>query len=184
MSELGRPSCPASSSLSRHPGGTVGDCPEDFSLGCAGLGMKSDRVTVTTTAGREAMRQIRDSQAHPAAPRHCEQTEAIQTKPLQRASVSTASPPSVMSARKWRNLLIWDVNASWGTISVASPKWSTAMVERGRPARKRPRGGSVCIASLCQHFDTYDDIIDAACDASTDRIDQLNAHFYTEDRRC
>src|SRR5277367_5612460 len=71
-----------------------------------------------------------------------------------------------MSARKWRNLLIWDVNASWGTISVASPKWSTAMVERGRPARKRPRGGSVCIASLCQHFDTYDDIIDAACDAS------------------
>ena len=130
------------------------------------------------------MRQIRDSQAHPAAPRHCEQTEAIQTKPLQRASVSTASPPSVMSARKWRNLLIWDVNASWGTISVASPKWSTAMVERGRPARKRPRGGSVCIASLCQHFDTYDDIIDAACDASTARIDQLNPHFYTEDKRC
>src|SRR5271156_4925836 len=49
-------------------------------------------MTVATTGGCEAMpRTSRHSRAHPDAPRHCEQSEAIQTKPLTRVSVSTAS---------------------------------------------------------------------------------------------
>ena len=53
------------------------------------------------------------SLTHPDALRHCEQSEAIQTKPLPRASVSMASPPSAKSSRRSRDRSIWDANASW-----------------------------------------------------------------------
>jgi hypothetical protein len=73
-------------------------------------------------------RTSRHGRAHPDALRHCEQSEAIQTKPLPRASVWTTSPRSARSSRRprrRRNRSIWDANASWNHFG--DP---TEMVER------------------------------------------------------
>ena len=56
------------------------------------------------------------SLTHPDALRHCEQSEAIQTKPLLRASVSMACLDGLSAVREVfeesRDRSIWDANAS------------------------------------------------------------------------